>query len=98
MQPEDEAIYEMLSREWNLSKNDLKNGLVKKGSVYYKAKDQNSAFIEHEIDYIYLAELKRLPEPNPDYAYGYELTNMPQEFLKKNTPAPWVEKIINFIL
>ena len=98
LQSDDEAIYEMLSREWNLSKNDLKEGLTKKGSVYYKAKDPNSAFTEHEIDYVYSAKLKRLPEPNPDYAYGYELTNAPKKFLAKNTPAPWVEKIINLIL
>ena len=29
LQSDDEAIYEMLSREWNLSKNDLKEGLTK---------------------------------------------------------------------
>ncbi|MBI4009265.1 hypothetical protein HY357_03460 [Candidatus Roizmanbacteria bacterium] len=93
------AIYDGLEREWNLKKKDLVSQpkLVKK--IYYQAKDPNSEYIEHEIDYIYLVGLKNLPTPNYDFAYGFSLIEK-NKLLTTNhqllTPilAPWVKTMI----
>ncbi|MEK9169689.1 MAG: hypothetical protein AAB788_03010, partial [Patescibacteria group bacterium] len=75
LQTDLEAIYATLKREWNVVESGIVNEPKYLDKFYYKAKDPNSVFTEHEIDYIYLAELKNLPTPNPDFAYGFELTN-----------------------
>ncbi len=94
------AIYNSLDREWNLNKSDLLEVPVKLGKVYYKAKDPNSIYTEHEYDYIYFAKLKKLPQPNLNFCYSFELVNSVDEITK--LPAeyiltPWVTQIINKI-
>jgi isopentenyl-diphosphate delta-isomerase len=102
LESDNNAIYKALEREWNLKSCDTDGEPEKLGSVYYKAKDPNSIFTEHEIDYIYTMKLLNLPKPNMDYMYGYELIHFSVDLLKQNlagyTLAPWVEKIIRKLL
>ena len=90
LQTDLEAIYDTLQREWNTNKEDLVEKPKFLGKFYYKAKDPQSIFTEHEIDYIYVAELKKLPTPSFEYAYGYSLIKKIQI---SNFFAPWVEKM-----
>ncbi len=91
-----EAINEVLKREWNIDKNSLKNQLNFLGKIYYQARDPKSIYTEHEIDYIFTAELKYQPTPNPQYAYQYQLVKKSQitylPLIIKNNLAPWVKK------
>lgn len=91
------AIYFTLQREWNLKKSDLVHAPKKIGSIYYKSKDPYSEFYDHEIDYIYQIELKKVPTPNYDFAYGFSLVKR-ENFLKSKVYslsskifAPWVK-------
>ncbi|MEK7634248.1 MAG: hypothetical protein AAB437_05390 [Patescibacteria group bacterium] len=90
-----EAIYEILKREWNIDESGLVSEPKFLDKFFYKAKDPNSIFIEHEIDYIYQAELIDLPTPNFDFAYGFELISKRE--IKNYKVAPWVEDIIKTI-
>lgn len=92
-----EAIYETLKREWNIDKTRLIDKPKFLNKFYYKAKDPQSVFTEHEIDYIYKAGLKNLPTPNYDFAYGYSLMNKKQIIKSRLSLAPWVEEIIEMI-
>lgn len=94
LQTDLEAIYETLKREWSIDRTGLIDEPKFLGKFYYKAKDPKSIFTEHEIDYIYQAELKNLPTPNPDFAYGFELI---KNFLALEASAKWAKlEIINF--
>lgn len=96
------SIYEGLKREWSIEKKDLTEKPRFLGKIYYKARDPKSDCYEHEIDYIYSVELKKLPKPNLNFAYSYKL-------IKKrglssilyppysNLIAPWIKKIITQI-
>ena len=95
LQADLEAINETLKREWNIDQTGLTGKLKYLGIFYYKAKDPNSIFTEHEIDYIYKAELKNLPTPNPDFAYGFELVD--KQNIKNFKTAPWVKDITKII-
>jgi isopentenyl-diphosphate delta-isomerase len=95
LQTDEDAINDTLKREWNIDDIGIKNIPKYLGKFYYKAKDPNSIFTEHEIDYIYIAELKNLPNPNSDFAYGYKLVNKNE--IKKYKTAPWVQEIIGII-
>ncbi len=92
------ATYETLEREWNLSKSDLLYPPKNKGAIYYKAKDTNSEFTEHELCDILVSEVKKLPTPNFDFAYGFSLASKDDVLNKKNriyqNLAPWVKKAI----
>ncbi|OGK22099.1 hypothetical protein A2866_04585 [Candidatus Roizmanbacteria bacterium RIFCSPHIGHO2_01_FULL_39_8] len=99
LQSNEEAIYTGLKREWNIEKKDIKSEPKFLKKFYYKAKDPNSDFTEHEIDYIYKVELKKLPSPNLDFAYGSKLIDKKEilnsEFLILNSNvAPWVKIMI----
>jgi len=89
-----EAAYDCLKREWNINKSDLKYTPKNLGAVYYKAKDKKSIYIEHEYCEILIAEVKKLPTPNFDFAYGFSLIK--REDLKNEKSriyenlAPWV--------
>lgn len=94
-----EATYDTLKREWNLSRKDLLYKPQLKGSVYYKAKDTKSEFIEHEICDILITEVRILPVPNFDFAYGFSLIKKEDILNKKKriyqALAPWVKKAIS---
>lgn len=93
-----EASLKTLKREWNISKNDLVRPLKDIGSVYYKAKDAYSEYIEHEVCSVVVAEIKTLKVPNLDFAYGYSV--IPKKELKNKKSrtyqnlAPWVKVMI----
>jgi isopentenyl-diphosphate Delta-isomerase len=97
LQTDLEAINETLKREWNIDNTGLISEPKYLGKFYYKAKDPNSIFTEHEIDYIYRAELRNLPYPNPDFAYGYKLINNLKLEINNFIIAPWVNNIIKII-
>ena len=97
LQTTEEATFECLKREWNLEKKDI-NKLENLGSIYYKAPDPKSIYTEHEVCEILVAEVKIMPTPNLDFAYGFSLVNK-QELQNKNSKiysylAPWVIKAI----
>ncbi|HEX7542832.1 MAG TPA: hypothetical protein VF385_01995, partial [Patescibacteria group bacterium] len=54
-------------------------------------------YVEHEIDYIYVSELKKLPTPNFDFAYGFSLIDKNKIFNSKFLFAPWVKQMIKII-
>ncbi len=89
-----EATYDCLQREWNITKKDLKYTPKNLGAVYYKAKDSKSIFTEHEYCEILVSEVKKLPTPNFDFAYGYSLVKKNELKNKKSRVyenlAPWV--------
>lgn len=87
-----------LKREFNVDPEDLKKRPTIEGKVYYKAKDKYSEFTEHEVDDVLIAELKDIPNPNLEFAYGYSLVTK-EELKNKNTRlyknlAPWVQVMI----
>ncbi|MEK7559103.1 MAG: hypothetical protein AAB521_02250 [Patescibacteria group bacterium] len=93
-----EATYETLQREWSLEKNDLSYEPKLKGAIYYKTKDPKSEFTEHELCDILATEVKVLPTPNFDFAYGFSLVKKEEVINKKGriyqALAPWVKKAI----
>lgn len=97
LQTDEEAIYEGLKREWNTPEFEIRN-LKFLNTVYYKEKDKNSEYSEHEIDYVYLVHLNKSPVANPDFAYGQKIIqkkNLATEIKKLQLNlAPWVEKIL----
>ncbi|OGK11280.1 hypothetical protein A2954_06155 [Candidatus Roizmanbacteria bacterium RIFCSPLOWO2_01_FULL_37_12] len=95
LQSDEEAIYDGLKREWNLKKSDLKEKpqFIKK--IYYKSKDPNSGYTEHEIDYIYIVELKNLPTPNYDFAYGFSLVDQKLITDYRLPFTPWVKVMLD---
>ncbi len=92
------AIYKTLKREWNLDKNSLVSSPKKIGQIYYKEKDKNSDFYDHEIDYIYSGVLKKLPTPDYNFAYGFSLVPkfkiLNLKFEIARLFAPWVKVMI----
>jgi len=101
LEPDINAISNALEREWNVGKEDLNGEPVFQGKVYYQAKDPKSIFTEHEIDYVYSANLTKLPKPNLDFAYGFDLIKVNNgeiiSELTKYALAPWVEEIVKNI-
>jgi isopentenyl-diphosphate delta-isomerase len=87
-----------LKREWNITKNDLVKPIRNDGAVYYKARDQYSEFIEHEVCDILVAEIKSLKLPNFDFAYGYSIVTRKELYNKSShlykNLAPWVKVMI----
>ena len=90
------AIYDGLKREWNLEKKKLISQPKFLKKIYYQAKDPNSDYTEHEIDYIYTVELKKLPSPNYDFAYGFKLVKKLEirNWKLKIKQALWVKVIL----
>lgn len=98
IQPNVEAVYDCLKREWNIDKSELKSEPKKLGFAIYKADDTIGGFVEHELCYLFESEIEKLPTPDFSVAYGsLLLTN--EELKNKNLKmsallAPWVEKFI----
>lgn len=93
-----ESARKCLFREWKISESDILGEFKHKGAIYYKAKDSNSIYTEHEICDIVEIRVKKIPEPNYDVAYGCslltknELTNRRSQTY--SLLAPWVKKMI----
>jgi isopentenyldiphosphate isomerase len=91
-----EGVYSTLKREWNIERDELIYPPKHIGKIYYKSSD--GKFIEHEVCYFYVSEIKSLPKVNFEYAYGYSL--MTVEELKSKLPlskaiAPWIQEALN---
>lgn len=97
LQSDRDAILMGLQREWNIKSADLAGDPLYLKKVYYEAKDPKSGYIEHEMDYIYLVELKRMPEASKDYAYGQKTSqkqNIPSITASGLNLAPWVAALV----
>ena len=97
LQNSEEATYDCLKREWSLGRREITN-LKNLGTIYYKAKDPKSIYIEHEMCEILIARVKKMPIPNLDFAYDFLLTSK-QELQNKNSEtyknlAPWAKLMI----
>ena len=98
MEDEKEAVIRCLNREWHVDGEDIL-GLKDAGSVYYRAKDPKSDYIEHEYCTFYTGKIEQIIFPDPVFAYGYSLVEI--NYLKKNTQsfnlAPWVMKALKYL-
>lgn len=98
LEEDETAVLRTLKREWGISKKDIKGRIQNIGVIYYKAKDPKSRFTEHEMCEQFLVTLKRLPNPNHEYAYGFSLVT--KETVTKKTSriyenlAPWAKKTV----
>ena len=97
-----DATINSLEREWGLKKKDFIKLPKINGTIYYKAKDPRSIYTEHEICEMISVELKRLPEPNYVFAYGFSLVDKKTLTNKKSliykNLAPWSKKAIKLKL
>lgn len=98
LQSPEEATLDCLKREWGLTIDDLVSSPRLIGTVYYKAKDPNSIYTEHEMCDILETELISDPKPNLDFAYGFKLVNK-DELLNEDSEifkklAPWCQVAI----
>lgn len=94
-----EATHLCLKREWNILSKDLKTIPKDLGTIYYKAKDKFSIYVEHEICNVVVCEVNRLPEINFEVSYGYSLASI-QELSNSTSRlhqnlAPWVKVMID---
>ena len=93
-----EAVINSLEREWNLTKNDLIGKVKRLGYVYYKEKDPKSIYTEQEYCDVLIVKIKKLPEPNLEFAYGYSLITKDELYNKKSriyeNMSPWGKKIL----
>jgi isopentenyldiphosphate isomerase len=92
-------IYSTLKREFFIEKSDLSDEPKLQGKVYYKVKDTRSEFTEHELCYFYTCNVKEIPRPNLEYAYGFSLRPI-KEIVKPTDSlyaalAPWVKEGIH---
>lgn len=99
LQDDIEAIYETLEREGNIKKSDLLKEPSFLGNIYYKAKDPNSIYTEHEFYHFYRCQIKKLLLPNFDFTYGFTLVKKTDITDKKNPIypllAPWIKQAIS---
>lgn len=92
------AVYKTLEREWGLKLSDFSSKLKNKGFVIYKAMDKNSSYNEHEYCFLLEASIKKMPEINTNYAYGFIMLTK-EDIYNKDLPihkliAPWVKEMI----
>lgn len=93
LQTFEEAISKTLKREWISEEKNPKIKFLDK--YYYQEKDDKSGYIEHEINYLYLINLKKEVKNNPLYSYGMKILTKDElinQFENINF-APWVKKI-----
>lgn len=93
-----ETTYDCLLREWGIKKSELISEPKILGTVYYKAKDPNSIYTEHEFCDILTLEINNKPNPNLEFAYGFKLCTK-EELLNKDSEiyknlAPWCKVAI----
>lgn len=92
----EEASLKALKREWDITGKDIVGKPKNLGSVYYKAKDPKSVYVEHEICDILKVKIRKIPTPNSDFAYGFSLAS--KKDLKRpeiyRDLSPWTKKAI----
>lgn len=82
-----------LFREWKIDEKDIVGKMKVTGAVYYKAKDPNSIYWEHEYCDVVEVKVNRIPEPNYEVSYGASLVT-PKELRNKKSKtwkilSPW---------
>lgn len=92
------AIFDSLKRECNISQEQLTTEPEFKGTIYYRAHDPKSDYVEHEVCRIYTASVTELPDFNPEFAYGYRLAER-EDLFDTNSEiyallAPWVKEAL----
>ncbi len=92
------TLYRTIDRELDLSQKDLIQDPESNGSIYYKAPDPHSEYVEHEVCHVYTCHTKKVPKINLEFAYGYSLQKV-EEITNKKSPlyailAPWVKEMI----
>lgn len=89
-----------LKREWGILEKDIVGKIKIEKPIYYKAKDKNTGFFEHEVCDQVFVKVREIPAPNFTYAYGISLVT--KEDLRKkeiyNLLAPWAKKTLALIL
>lgn len=101
LEEDEEAILKTLKREWGLMRKDIKGRIEDIGVIYYRAKDEKSRYIEHELCTQYRITLKKLPTAKDEVAYGYSLVS--KEDLEKKSSriymnlAPWSKKAVSLL-
>jgi len=89
----EEAIFKTFKREWVSEEEKIDIKFLEK--YYYKEKDQKSGYFEHEMNYLYLINLKKEVKNNPLYSYGMKVVT--KDELIKNFKTinftPWVKKM-----
>lgn len=87
-----------LKREWDIKDKDLIGKPKNLGFVYYKTKDSKSIYTEHEVCDMLIVEIKKIPTPNYDFAYGFSLVTKGELVNKKSRVyenlSPWTIKAI----
>lgn len=76
LESNEDAVFRCLEREWEFNRGDLASPLVDKGTFYYQADDALTEYGEHEVCYLYTAEVENIPQFSPEYAYGYSLVDI----------------------
>jgi len=98
LQDDISAIYEGLFREWLIKKEEIVGVPLFLRTIYYKEKDIKSGYTEHEIDYIYYVELKKIPSFSPYFAYGITTVKKSEIQSAIHTlsfpVAPWVRELL----
>lgn len=89
----EDAIRENFKREWYFRGKIIKLKFLDK--YHYKEKDEKSGYFEHEINYLYLMEIKGKIKNKEEYSYGMDQMNFETLYRKfKNFNfAPWIKKI-----
>jgi isopentenyldiphosphate isomerase len=92
-----EAVEKCLLREWNIKSEELSYKPKLAGKVVYDSRHED--FVEHEVCHLYITEVKKLPMPVLEFAYGFSLLPLEQFNDVKKYPllnglAPWVEAMI----
>lgn len=100
LQSPTEAMRKTFQREWQIEE-DIKIYPKKIGAFYYRKKDPNSVYTEHEINYVYMAKIDKLPLFNPLFAYGVSFLDKKlarnKKFPLSRAYAPWVEAILSLL-
>ena len=98
LQTDEAAIYEGLRREWGMEREDIESPPKFLKTIYYRAEDPRSGYIEHEIDYIFQVEALKTPAASADFAYGFRLVEKPALLtgdIRLPSPfAPWVKTLL----
>ncbi len=89
----EDCIIKSLNREW------VFDGKIEKiiflNKYYYKEKDKNSEFTEHEINYLYLIKIKGQLGFNENFCYNFK--SLDKKIIIKTYQienyAPWIKKI-----
>ena len=93
-----ESARKCLFREWKIRRSDILGEFKHKGAIYYEAPDPKSIYTEHEICDILEVRVRKIPEPNYEFAYGSSLATKVELANRKSRIysmlAPWVKVAI----